>query len=136
DAPSFSKGANQSAVRNSGPKTIAGWATSLSAGPANESLQLLDFLVSSDNPGLFSAAPAVSPAGTLTFTPGSAPGSALVTVRIHDNGGTANFGNDTSAAQTFTMTVTPGTDTAPTAGDDTANTNEDSGVNIPVLAND
>jgi hypothetical protein len=32
-------------------------------------------------------------------------GSAIVSVRIHDNGGTLNGGVDTSAAQTFTITV-------------------------------
>ena len=29
-----------------------------------------------------------------------------MTVQLHDNGGTANGGVDTSAAQTFTITVT------------------------------
>ncbi len=44
--------------------------------------------------------------GTLTYTPAAnANGSATVTVQIHDNGGTANGGVDTSAAQTFTITV-------------------------------
>ena len=32
--------------------------------------------------------------------------SATVTVQMHDNGGTANGGVDTSAPQTFTITVT------------------------------
>ncbi len=46
------------------------------------------------------------PNGTLTFTPATgATGSATVTVRIHDNGGTAGGGVDTSAPQTFTITV-------------------------------
>ena len=43
----------------------------------------------------------------LTFTPAAdATGSATVSMQIHDNGGTANGGNDTSAIQTFTITVT------------------------------
>jgi hypothetical protein len=42
----------------------------------------------------------------LTFTPlSTAPGSAIVTVQLHDNGGVANSGADTSASQTFTITV-------------------------------
>ena len=67
----------------------------------------MDFIVSNDNNALFTTQPAVSPSGTLTYT--SAPnanGSATVTVRIHDDGGTANGGVDTSAAQTFTITIT------------------------------
>ena len=44
--------------------------------------------------------------GTLTYTPAAnANGSATVSVQIHDNGGTANGGVDTSATQTFTITV-------------------------------
>jgi hypothetical protein len=84
------------------------FATSISAGPANESAQLVDFLVSNDNNALFSSQPAVDANGTLTFTPAlNAVGSATVTIRAHDNGGTANGGVDTSAAQTFTITVNP-----------------------------
>src|SRR5258708_20156473 len=50
---------------------------------------------------------AISARGTLTYTPAAdANGSATVTVQIHDNGGTANGGVDTSAAQTFTINVT------------------------------
>ncbi len=51
--------------------------------------------------------PAVSANGTLTYTPAAnANGIATVTVQLHDNGGTANGGVDTSAAQTFTISVT------------------------------
>src|SRR3989442_5726221 len=50
---------------------------------------------------------AVSATGTLTFTPAAgATGAATVTVQLHDNGGTANGGVDTSAAQTLTISVT------------------------------
>ena len=49
----------------------------------------------------------MSPNGTLTYTPApNANGVAMVTVRVHDNGGSANGGVATSAPQTFTMTVT------------------------------
>ena len=59
-------------------------------------------------PGLFSAGPAVSPTGTLTFTPAAnSTGVATVTVRAVDDGGTANGGENTSAPQTFTITVLP-----------------------------
>ena len=107
DAPSFTKGGDQTVNEDSGAHTVTPWATTISKGPANESGQSVDFIVSNDNTSLFSGQPAVSPSGTLTYT--SAPdanGSATVTVRIHDDGGTANGGVDTSADQTFTITIT------------------------------
>ena len=59
------------------------------------------------NPSLFSVAPAVSPTGTLTYTPAAnANGVATITLVLQDNGGTADGGVDTSAPQTFTITVT------------------------------
>jgi hypothetical protein len=107
DAPSFTKGADLTVAEDAGAQSASGWATSISAGPANESAQAVDFVVSNDNNALFSAQPAVDAAGTLTFTPAAdAFGSATVTVRVHDDGGTANGGVDTSGAQTFTITVT------------------------------
>src|SRR5438105_1362677 len=82
-------------------------ATAINAGP-NESGQTVNFILSNDNNALFSAQPTVSSTGTLTYTPAAnASGSATVSVQIHDNGGTANGGVDTSAVQTFTITVTP-----------------------------
>src|SRR5206468_1203571 len=79
----------------------------ISAGPADENGQALNFVVSNSNNALFSAQPAVAANGTLTFTPAAnANGSATVTVQLHDNGGVANGGVDSSATQTFTITVT------------------------------
>src|ERR671935_79200 len=61
-----------------------------------------------DSSALFAVDPAVAPDGTLTFTPAdNANGTATVTVTAHDDGGTANGGNDTSAPQTFTLAVDP-----------------------------
>ena len=55
-----------------------------------------------------STPPTIAPNGTLTYAPAAgANGSAAVTVQLHDNGGTANGGVDTSAPQTFTITVSP-----------------------------
>ena len=46
--------------------------------------------------------------GRLIFTPAdNANGVATVTVKLHDDGGTASGGVDTSAEQTFTITVIP-----------------------------
>ncbi|MBI4661147.1 MAG: Ig-like domain-containing protein, partial [Verrucomicrobia bacterium] len=107
DAPSFTKGPDQTVLEDAGKQTVAGWAKNLSAGPANESTQTLSFAVSNDNKTLFSAQPAVRPDGTLTFTPASnGTGVANVTVAIKDTGGTANGGVSTSAGQTFTIAVT------------------------------
>ena len=107
DVPSFTKGASQIVLEDAGAQTVTGWAMSLSKVPANESGQVLDFLISNDNAGLFAVAPNISADGTLTYTPAAnANGSATVTVRIHDNGGGENDGVDTSAPQTFTITVT------------------------------
>lgn len=105
DAPSFNAGANQIAVSLLGAQSVSGWATGISPGPS-ESSQSVTFIVSTDNPGLFALQPAISPDGTLTYTPGLlALGTATVTVRAVDNGGTANGGTDTSAPKTFTITI-------------------------------
>ena len=108
DAPSFTKGADQTVLEDAGAQTVAGWATGLSVGPANEAGQTLAFNITGNtNAGLFSAGPAVAPNGTLTYTPAAnANGSATITLNIQDNGGTANGGVDTSATQTFVINVT------------------------------
>ena len=107
DAPSFTKGANQTGASNSGARTVAGWATAISDGPADESAQTESFIVSNDNAALFSVQPAVAANGTLTYTPNAAfNGTATVSVQVQDNGGTANGGVNTSAVQTFTITTT------------------------------
>ncbi|MHB0969746.1 MAG: cadherin domain-containing protein [Thermoanaerobaculia bacterium] len=130
DAPSFVKGADVTLLEDAGAQSLAGWATALSAGPADESAQTLAFAVTNNsNPTLFSAPPAIAADGTLTFT--SAPnanGTATITVQLADNGGTANGGVDTSAPQTFVITVTAVND-APsfTKGGD-ATVLEDSGA--------
>ena len=108
DPPSFSRGADILLPIGAGPFTQAGWATNIIPGPPLEVQggQVVDFIVSSDNPALFAVAPAISPDGTLIFTPAAdANGSAVVTVRAHDNGGIAGGGIDTSAPQTFTIAV-------------------------------
>jgi hypothetical protein len=106
DAPTFVAGPNQSGLSPLGPQTVPGWATGISAGPPDEASQTVTFTVTNNNPGLFSVPPAVASNGTLTYTPALlAIGSANVTVRAVDNGGTANGGVDTSPPQTFTITI-------------------------------
>jgi large repetitive protein len=106
DAPSFTKGADVTVLEDSSAFSQPGWATLISAGPANESAQTLTFNVTNSNNALFSVPPAIAANGTLTFTPAAnASGTATVSVTLEDNGGTANGGIDTSAVQTFTITV-------------------------------
>jgi hypothetical protein len=106
DAPSFTKGGDQTFAEDSGARSIYPWATGISAGSSDESSQTVHFDVSNSNNSLFSAQPAVSSIGALTFTPRlNQNGSATVTVQIHDDGGTANGGVDTSAPQTFSITI-------------------------------
>ena len=109
DAPSFTKGADQSVAEDSGAQSVAGWATAISAGPADESGQTLTFNVTNNtNAGLFSAGPSIAANGDLSYTPAAGTsGSADITITLSDNGGTANSGVDTSASQVFTITVTP-----------------------------
>jgi len=112
DAPSFTKGLDQSVTEDAGPQSVGAWATAVSPG-TGESSQTVTFVVSNDNSALFTPGgqPAVSPTGTLTYAPApNASGSATITVEAHDNGGTANGGVDTSAPQTFTITVNPAND--------------------------
>ena len=107
-APTFSAGAGQSALEDSGPHSVASWATGISAGPASESSQTVMFTVSTDNPGLFATQPTVAPTGTLTYTPAAdANGVTNLTVVAVDDGGTSGGGHNSSAASTFTISVQP-----------------------------
>jgi hypothetical protein len=107
DAPSFSLSSTSLAVaKNAAAQTRTGWATNIGAGAADESAQTLTFIVTSSTTGLFSAQPAISSTGTLTFTPGkNKTGTATITVKLQDNGGTANGGINVSSTQTFTIKI-------------------------------
>jgi hypothetical protein len=108
DMPAFVKGADQQVLFDAPAQTIAGWATAISAGPANESGQTLHFAVTSDRPDLFAQQPAVDADGTLRFAPNAGVGGvAHVTVSLQDDGGTAGGGVDTSPGQTFSILIVP-----------------------------
>ena len=106
DAPSFVPGGSVSVNAADGAVSQA-WATGMSAGPPDEAGQTLSFNTSVDPLGalLFSVQPSIAADGTLTFTPNGGTGTATVTVTIRDDGGTANGGVNTSAPQTFTITL-------------------------------
>ncbi|MDJ0960174.1 MAG: Ig-like domain-containing protein [Acidimicrobiia bacterium] len=136
DEPGFTTGGDVTVLEDSGPY-LALWASGISTGPANEVTQNLTFNVTNNtNPGLFAVTPAVTPGGTLTFTPAAnANGSADITLELSDDGGTANGGDDTSPPVVFTITVDPVND-PPTAVDDADTTLEDTAAFVDVLAND
>ena len=100
DPPSFTNGADQTIYGLAGLQSIATWATNLSVGPG-ETGQTLAFTVTNSNNALFTQQPAVAANGTLTYAPSNLLGTAIVTVVLKDNAG----GSDTSAAQTFNITV-------------------------------
>jgi hypothetical protein len=108
DAPLFSRGLDVAVIEESGAYSAA-WATSMSPGPADEAAQIFAFEVASNSdPTLFAVAPAVAADGTLTFTPAAnASGTALIGIRLRDDGGTADGGVDVSPTVTLTILVTP-----------------------------
>ena len=130
-APSFTPGPNQTSLEDAGPQAVA-WATGISPGPSpDETGQVVTFNVTGNtNAALFSIAPAISSAGLLSYTAApNANGTATITVELQDNGGTAGGGDDTSAPQSFTITITPVND-APSfvKGADPIAVVEDSGL--------
>lgn len=106
DAPSFTAGADQMVPFGAGLQTVSDWASNLSAGPMDESGQILSFTVVNDHHALFAVQPFIDATGLLGYTPAAgASGSAEVTVTLKDNGGTDNGGNDSSLPVTFSITV-------------------------------
>ena len=53
DAPSFTKGADQTVKEDAGPQSVSDWATDISAGPSDESGQQVSFDLTNDNNSLF-----------------------------------------------------------------------------------
>ena len=79
---------------------------------------LEEWVVTTDRPGLFSEQPRLAIVedtyGALHFTPApDAHGTATVTVRARDNGGTARGGDDLSDPVEFTITITSVSDATP-----------------------
>ncbi|WP_298312828.1 Ig-like domain-containing protein [uncultured Aquimarina sp.] len=112
DAPSFSipASSDQTILEDSGVQTVNGFASTIDDGDGNT--QNLTFNVTNDNNALFSSQPAIDEVtGNLTYTPAAnAIGMTTVTVNLSDDGGTVNGGIDTSADQTFTITITSAND--------------------------
>src|SRR5262249_17969810 len=104
----------------------------ISVGPANEAGQSITITATSSNPSLFSN-PAVtysSPdsTGSLTFTPTAhVLGTSIVSVVVHDSGGTLNGGID-SITNTFRVVVLGVTNIWEPNGNFTVNVNDASGA--------
>lgn len=109
----------------------------ISAGPSNESQQVISVTASAIDPTLFSQITVsyTSPnaTGTVRYTPApNANGTTTIIVTVRDNGGTDRGGVD-STSQSFNVTITPVNDGPPTATSVTLNLNEDarSSVQLP-----
>lgn len=115
DAPQFSLGPNISvASGTTGIQFFADYVTSIRRGPVlatdETSQSFVQRTVTVDSGGsIFSSAPGInysgSPeGGTLAYGLNGTSGTATIRVRMQDNGGTANGGDD-DTEQTFTITV-------------------------------
>ena len=106
DPPSFDKGPNQYISEDASEQRIENWALNISAGPADESTQVLTFSTITDNDDLFAVLPTITSTGTLIYkTKPDFNGVANVSVQLHDNGGDSNGGTSSSAIQVFMITV-------------------------------
>ena len=120
DPPTFTPGAPPRSWLDTydGPVSVP-WAADVLAGPPNESAQVVSFVVETDTrnaPKMFEVPPAIDGDGVLTFTPGTEPGLANVTVYAHDDGGLEDYDlpspdmappDDTSDPVTFGVVVSP-----------------------------
>jgi uncharacterized delta-60 repeat protein len=113
DAPSFVKGLDPSGPSGV-PVTSAAFARQISPGNQNEFAQVLTFELDVANPSLFDELPTIDADGTLRYRAKvGASGSTLVNVRLRDDGGTSLGGVDVSAWQSFTLSVGPALNSAP-----------------------
>ncbi len=104
--PTFTASSPAPVNEDSGTVTLPNWAT-YTPGAGDPTVEaLLRYNVTAvSNAALFSTPPAIDNNGTLTYTPAAnASGTSTFTVTAQDAGGTSN-GQDTSAPQTFTITV-------------------------------
>ncbi|MFN9640532.1 MAG: tandem-95 repeat protein [Pirellula sp.] len=105
----------------------------------DESNQTVTILVTNNNSRLFAVQPTIDATGRLTFTPAdNAYGTVLVFVEIVDNGPSSPPNVNTSARQTFSITLSSKNDN-PIANADQFSTTEDSLLTVSapgLLAND
>lgn len=114
DAPAASFGSVPAhPAASTGSRSVPGFAQ-FDAGPADEDgRQLAEYLVVAiDDPDgvLVSGSVAIDASGTLGYALAGIGGSATVTARARDGGGTANGGVDASMPADFALVVAPGAD--------------------------
>jgi hypothetical protein len=129
-APGFVAGGDVAALEDAGAQTVAGWASAIDDGDP-EQTQTLGFAISANsNPALFAAGPSIdATTGDLSYTPApDANGTATLSVVLGDDGGTANGGNDTSAPQSFSLTIIAVNDAPSFTAVDPPAVNEGSGA--------
>jgi hypothetical protein len=103
DAPRFRISGNDTAA-NGIPRKRPGFLLELSAGPQNESNQVLDTSIVCSNPDWFLVQPWFD-GDTLKFEPaGDTLGTTQIRIQLKDNGGLANGGTD-SLNTAFTITL-------------------------------
>ena len=127
--PTFEATDPPAVLEDAGPQTVNSFATFDPGDPSESNQNVLAYHVTSvSRPELFSSEPSIDLFGNLTYTPAADEfGTSTFVVTVQDDGGTVDGGIDTSAPQTFTITVNPVND-APTfalAGD--VSVNEDTG---------
>jgi hypothetical protein len=129
DPPTLDPLNNLTLTEGAGLQTVN--LTGISVGPSNETGQSLTVTAISSNPSLFSN-PSVTyasadPTGSLTFTPiAHSLGTSIVSVIVHDSGGTLNGGID-SVTNTFTVAVLGVTNIWEPDGNFTVNVSDASG---------
>jgi hypothetical protein len=118
DAPALTANLFPSVAEDAGAQVWPAWAT-VDAGPGESSQTVTASVTSVTTPAMFAVAPALTPAGDLTFTTApDAAGAATFVIEVTDDGGTANGGTDTTTA-TVRLYIEPVNDapviTAPAA---------------------
>ena len=107
DAPSMTIGGTIEIREDAGPQTFEDWATNISSGPPNESIQTVSGAITSNsNPSLFGVQPVFTisgSTGTLTFTPApQVSGVSEITITLMDTGGITNGGSN---SQTYDFAI-------------------------------
>jgi len=110
DPPEF-EASDHTSLEDAGPQTVMDWARVIRFGPPDEDRKqaVEEYLVETlTNQSLFSALPTVDVDGTLTYI--AAPdafGTAQISVRLRDDGGTENGGIDLSEKGIFNINILP-----------------------------
>jgi VCBS repeat-containing protein len=104
-SPSFSLATNLlSVMQNVGLQTFTNLITNISVGPLCENGQSVAFSIDTEHPEFYTNLPSISSNGYVSFQfVTNFIGTDTVTVRVQDDGGTANGGHDTSLPETVSI---------------------------------